>query len=118
MVQQDSPFTARKPEKVGAEGVAAAADHQWLTDPKHRYEELCELGKSGRGRLSPMEDTELWRLASIMLERRGLEATAECERLADQLEREHRPKGAADWRRVAAAVDELLRGLEKGERVH
>ena len=45
MVQQDSPFTARKPEKVGAKGVAAA-DHQWLTDAKHRYEELRELGKS------------------------------------------------------------------------
>ena len=60
-----------------------------------------------------MEDTELWRWASIMLERRGIEATAECERLADQLERDDRREAAAEWRQVAAAVDELLRGIEK-----
>ena len=64
-----------------------------------------------------MEDTELRRWAGIMLERRGIEATAECERLADQQEREGRWESAADWRRVAAAVDQFLRELEKCNRM-
>ena len=48
MVQQDSPFTAWKPEKVGAQGVAAAADDQWLRDAKRRHEDLRELAESER----------------------------------------------------------------------
>ena len=44
MVQQDSPFTACKPERVEeADGISAAYERQ-LKDLKRSYEELYRLG--------------------------------------------------------------------------
>jgi hypothetical protein len=52
-------------------------------------------------------EIDIWRAASLMLKRYGQRALEECAARADELFTEQDHDGAAVWRRITAAVDQL-----------
>jgi hypothetical protein len=66
-----------------------------------------------------ISDPDIWRAAQLVIKRHGAEAPAFAAQHADELFTEGDHDGAAVWRRIVYAVEELLRMKPKvGERVN
>ena len=60
-------------------------------------------------------DIDIWRAATLMLKRYGEKALEESSTRADHLEREGDPAGAATWRLIARAVEQLANTTRPGQ---
>ena len=57
------------------------------------------------------EPSEVWRAAGLLLDQRGAEARSVALRRVEELEQQGDFVGAATWRQIAAAVEELSEAL-------
>jgi len=70
-------------------------------------------------RLWALSESEVWRAALRLIKRHGVSAPEVAGQHADALAKENHSEGAAAWRRILHAADELLRVKPKaGERTH
>ena len=66
-----------------------------------------------------IDDHDLWRAAQLMIKRHGEDAPVVAAQRADELFEEGDLDGAAVWRRITAAIEDLQRMEPKtGERVN
>jgi hypothetical protein len=66
-----------------------------------------------------IDDHDLWRAAQLMIKRHGEDAPVVAAQRADELFEEGDLDGAALWRRITAAIEDLQRLVPKtGERVN
>jgi hypothetical protein len=66
-----------------------------------------------------IDDHDLWRAAQLMIKRHGEDAPVAAAQRADELFEEGDLDGAAVWRRITAAIEDLQRMVPKtGERVN
>jgi len=64
-------------------------------------------------------DPDIWRSAKLLVDQHGADATFHAAQRADELMSAGDTEGWEVWRRIARAVDELLRASPKpGERWH
>ena len=64
-------------------------------------------------------DLDIWRVANLLVRRHGEDAATNAARRADKLAGEGLTDGAAVWRRVRCAVEELQRRTRRsGEAVN
>ena len=54
-----------------------------------------------------IREIEIWRVAVFMVHRLGGEATTDSERRAEELAAEGNHEGAALWRRITIAIEQL-----------
>ena len=57
--------------------------------------------------LGVMQEIDIWRVAVLMVKRYANDAEANADRRADELETEGDQAGAAIWRRVTVAIEQL-----------
>jgi hypothetical protein len=57
--------------------------------------------------LGVMQEIDIWRVAVLMVKRYADDAEANADRRADELEPEGDQAGAAIWRRVTIAIEQL-----------
>ena len=60
-------------------------------------------------------ESDIWRAATLMINRYGDKALEESAARADQLEAEDDPDGAATWRWIARAVEQLANTTPPGQ---
>ena len=60
-------------------------------------------------------EIDIWRAATLMLRRYGDKALEESATRADQLEAEGDPEGAATWRWIARAIEQLANTTPPGQ---
>jgi hypothetical protein len=60
-------------------------------------------------------EIDIWRAATLMLQRYGDKALEESATRADQLEAEGDPEGAATWRWIARAIEQLANTTPPGQ---
>jgi hypothetical protein len=66
-----------------------------------------------------ISDPDIWRAAQLMIKRHGEDAAIAAAQRADELFNENDFDGAAVWRRILHAVEELQRATPRvGERVN
>ena len=63
-------------------------------------------------------EIDIWRAATLMLRRYGDKALEESATRADQLEAEGDPEGAATWRWIARAIEQLANTTPPPGQVH
>ena len=64
------------------------------------------------------DEADIWRAAGLMFRHYGSGAQPQVDRLAAYLEEKGNQFGAAAWRSVGAALEELLRAPETSDRRH
>ena len=64
--------------------------------------------------LGVIREIDIWRVAVLMVNRYADEAEANADRRADELETEDDHAGAAIWRRVTVAIDQLTNPTPSG----
>jgi hypothetical protein len=65
-----------------------------------------------------IDDPDIFRAAKLLIDQKGEEAAAFAAGHADLLLEEGDLDGSGVWRRIRAAVEELLRGPREGEAVN
>jgi hypothetical protein len=60
-------------------------------------------------------DPDVFRAAKLLIDQHGEDAALQAAQRADELPEEGDGDGSAVWRRILAAVEELRRGLRRGE---
>jgi hypothetical protein len=60
-------------------------------------------------------EKDIWLAATLMIKRYGDQALAESATRADQLDREGDPGGAATWRLIVRAVEQLVNTIPPGQ---
>lgn len=68
---------------------------------------------------NPITDPDIWRAAKLLVDQHGTDATLHAAQRADELMAAGDTEGWGVWRRIARAVDELLRAEPRpGEKKH
>ena len=62
-----------------------------------------------------IDDPDIFRAAKLMIDQHGIDAPIRAAQRADKLLDDGDMDGAAVWRRILAAIDELRRGRREGE---
>jgi hypothetical protein len=71
------------------------------------------------GRRRMIDDLDVWRAAGLMVKRHKADASVMAAQRADELFNEGDYEGAAVWRRILSAIEELARTRPaEGERVN
>jgi hypothetical protein len=71
-----------------------------------------------RQHLLVIGDRDIWRAAALMLKRYGSDAVAEAGKRIEEMEGAGDHAGAAIWRRISLAAEELARTEAPGGRVN
>ena len=65
-----------------------------------------------------VSDPDIFRAAKLLIDQHGEEALLRAAERADLLLEDGDTEGAAIWRRILAAIEELMRGRREGEAVN
>ena len=65
-----------------------------------------------------IDDPDIFRAAKLLIDKHGDDAAIRAAQRADELADEGDMDGAAVWRRILEAIDELTRGRREGEAVN
>jgi len=65
-----------------------------------------------------IDDPDIFRAAKLLIDQHGDDAAIRAAQRADELADEGDMDGAAVWRRILEAIDELTRGRREGEAVN
>jgi hypothetical protein len=65
-----------------------------------------------------IDDPDILRAAKLLIDQHGDDAAIRAAQRADELADEGDMDGAAVWRRILEAIDELTRGRREGEAVN
>jgi hypothetical protein len=79
---------------------------------------LSDLDDKQRSHLWALSETDVWGIARRLIHRHGVNAPEVASQHADALSKANHSDGAAAWRRILHAAEELLRALNVGERMN